>query len=348
MVSAPVRPVILSGGAGTRLWPLSTGETPKQFVDLLGPSLFEATLQRLAALPGAVPPVVVTGARHQARVSMAAEEAGVEIGRLIVEPVGRNTAPAIAAAALLSAPDEVLVVLPSDHVITEAQRFAEAVAIAVGAAAEGALVLFGVRPSRPDTGYGYIEVVAGTGTMLEVAAFREKPGEPEARALVEAGHLWNSGMFVFRAGAILDELRGLQPGMVAAVEAAIPAAPGRVVELLESFGEAEAISIDHAVMEHTGRARALPVDFGWSDVGSWQAVWELAPRDRDGNVIVGEVVAMGVTDSYLRSSGRPLAVIGMDGVVVVESDEGVLVVPKSMSQAVRDAAAGFGVADGPR
>jgi mannose-1-phosphate guanylyltransferase/mannose-6-phosphate isomerase len=329
--------VILSGGSGTRLWPLSTRDRPKQFLDLLGHTLFEATLLRVASLEGAAPALIATGADHLDQVERGVEAAGVEVRSILVEPAGRNTAPAVIAAALVADPEDVLLVMPADHVITDQDGFAEAVATAVEVARSGAIVLFGVPPSRPETGYGYIEIGRGEGPGFQVERFEEKPSPDVAEQyLADGSHLWNSGMFVFSAQAIIAECEAFEPGIIAAVRSALPAEPGTRLELGPAFLEAPSISIDYAVIERTTKAVVVPVDIGWSDVGSWQAVWEAAPHDDEGNAIAGDVIVDDVTGSYVRAESRRVAVLGVTDVVVVETADAVLVVPMEKSQRVRE------------
>lgn len=329
--------MILSGGAGTRLWPLSTGERPKQFLSLLGEPLFEATLHRLSGLEGVGPVTVVTGGDHLDAVERAADNASVDLASIVIEPVGRNTAPAVVAAALVSDPDDVLVVLPSDHTITDVAAFRTLVANAVSLAVKGALVTFGAEPSRPETGYGYIEKGEAMDGGFRVARFKEKPDLEEAARLVSGHtHLWNSGMFVFTAGSLLHEARRHSPDLVIGVSAALPSERSGRIFLDESFAEVSSISLDHAVMEKTDGAVVIPMDVGWSDIGSWQSLWELTELDDSGNALVGDVTVVDVTDSYVLSSSRKVAVAGVDGLVVVETPEAVLIVPLAKSQLVRD------------
>ncbi len=329
--------MILSGGSGTRLWPLSTRDNPKQFLDLLGHTLFEATLTRAASLEGVAPALIATGIEHLDAVTHAVDTTGVGVRSILVEPSGRNTAPAVIAAALVADPDDILVVLPADHVITDRDGFRTAVGSAVEIARAGSIVLFGVQPSRPETGYGYIEIGDAVGDGFQVARFKEKPVPALAEEYLSDGrHLWNSGMFVFSARVILEECETVEPDLVASVGRALPPDPGSRVELGPDFVEAPSISIDHAVIERTERAVVVPVDIGWSDVGSWQAVWEVTPHDPDGNAIAGDVLIAEVTGSYVRATSRLVAVLGLDDVVVIETDDAVLVVPRDRSQQVRD------------
>ncbi len=242
--------MILSGGAGTRLWPLSTRESPKQFLELLGEPLFEATLDRLDGLAGVSKPTVVAGRDQLAVVEKGLANKQIEATAIVVEPAGRNTAPAVVTAALLSAPDDVLVILPSDHVIADRVAFAEAVSSAVEHARDGALVTFGIEPTRAETGYGYIKKGEPVGDGFRVERFKEKPGADEAKELVaDGGHLWNSGMFVFTARSILEETATHAPDVLEGVKAALPVDRTGRIELGETFAQVPSISIDHAVME---------------------------------------------------------------------------------------------------
>jgi len=338
--------VILSGGAGTRLWPLSTRVNPKQFIELFDEPLFAATLRRLRGLAGTAPVVVVTGDDHTEVVEQALSDDPVDWAAILIEPAGRNTGPAVIAAALASEPDEVLLVLPSDHLITDDEAFGAAVSRAVDHAMGGSLVAFGVEPTRAETGYGYIEKGSEVDGGFHIARFKEKPDADEAKRLVADGrHLWNSGMFVFTVRRLLEEAEKHVPAVVAAVRPAIPPDRRGKVRLGGGFADAPPISIDNAIMERTDDAMVVPLDAGWSDIGSWQSVWELAARNEEGNAIVGDVVALDVRDSYLRAGSRKLAIAGVEGLVVVETAEVVLIVPKEKAQMVRELADRAGPTD---
>ncbi|HEY7468636.1 MAG TPA: mannose-1-phosphate guanylyltransferase [Acidimicrobiia bacterium] len=334
-----VRPVVLSGGSGTRLWPVSTSSRPKQFLDLLGEPMIEATLGRLRGMEGVGPVTVVTGGDHAQAVEEAARRASIDLGAVVVEPAGRNTGPAVVVAALLGDPDDVLVIVPADHRIADVEAFRAAVERAVGLARDGALVTFGARPTRPDTGYGYIEQGEPFDGAFQVARFKEKPDEEEASRLFADGrHLWNSGMFVFTARRLLEEAALHEPALLEGAKAALPEErTGRVV-LSGSFATIAPISIDHAVMEKTAGAVVIPIDVGWTDVGSWESVWELSEHDSSGNVLIGDVTAIDVTGCYVLAGSRKVAVAGVEGVIVVETPEAVLVVGRSQAQLVRDLA----------
>lgn len=322
--------MVLSGGSGTRLWPLSVDARPKQFVPLFGKeSLFQHTMSRARRLPGSSEPIVVTGASHYDLVAEAAQEAEPTI---LVEPGPRNTGPAIVAAALVAAPNDVLVVMPSDHLIGDEGAFAEATKVAVSLAEEGGIVTFGCVPDRPEVGYGWIRPGSASGGGYHIAEFVEKPGPETAAEMLESGYLWNSGMFVAVASVVAAEAASL--GLADPIRRAVESRDGG--RLGDDFLDAPAVSFDEAVMEKTDRGMVVPLDAGWSDIGSWHAVWERSARDRDGNAVEGAVELVDVTGSLVRSSGRPVAVVGLDDVVVVETEDGVLVTRRDRSQDVRE------------
>jgi mannose-1-phosphate guanylyltransferase/mannose-6-phosphate isomerase len=333
-----IRPVVLSGGSGTRLWPLSTPEMPKQFVPMIGGrSLFDLTLERMAAIPGAAAPIVVTGAAHLPLVS---DSIGGVIGaRVLVEPEGRNTAPAAVAAALVAGEREVLVIVPSDHLISDTEGFAAAVSDAAACAEEGGIVTFGVTPSRPETGYGYIEMgEPGRHGSFDVRRFKEKPALAEARSLASDGrHLWNSGMFVAVAGQFLAEAREHHPDLVEGVGASL-GDDDDVMGLGPGFSHVESISIDYAIMEKTAGALVMPLDVGWDDVGSYLSLLQALSRDAEGNHVDGDVTLRDVTGSIVMATSRRIAVIGLSDYVVVETPDAVIVLPLSRSQEVRELA----------
>lgn len=334
-----IRPVILSGGSGTRLWPVSTRERPKQFIDLVGKPLFEATLDRAGRVAQDGRVIVVTGSDHVDAVEEALSDSDLD-ATVLVEPSGRNTAPAVIAAASSADPEEVLLVMPSDHLITDTSAFVAAVGEAVEVAESGSLVTFGVVPTRPETGYGYIEKGDPFGSAYRVTRFKEKPDPEEATRLVADGrHLWNSGMFVFQASALLDEAERLAPDILETVRSSMTGRVRGRVTMGAGFTTARSISIDHAILENAKDVAVVPLDAGWSDIGSWESVSELGEPDEAGNILIGDVVALDVKGSYLRSSSRIIAVAGVDGLVVVETPDVVLIIPKDQSQLVRDLAA---------
>ena len=329
--------MILSGGSGTRLWPVSTPNLPKQFASLIeGRSLFERTIRRLDPLPESAAPIVITGDGYIDLVRSTAGRATVTPTLIIVEPVGRNTAPAAIAAALVSDADDILVILPSDHLIADEDGFRDAVSRAAGVAAESHIVTFGIAPTSPETGYGYIEKGPSLDGAFQVERFKEKPGLAEAERIYNDGrHFWNSGIFVVSARVLLDEASRLVPGILEGVRDALSAPSGDVLTLGESFADVEKISFDHAVMEKTNRAAVVPLEVGWDDVGSFDALWSVSDQDEGGNVISGDVVTLDVSGSLILATSRRVAVAGMDDVIVVETPEGVLVLPRGRSQDVK-------------
>ena len=296
------------------------------------------TITRVGHLDG--PIVIVASADGLDRIS--AQIGDRKAIRLIGEPIGRNTGPAVAAAALAAAEDDILLVLPADHHIGDIAEFQSAVGRAAKIAAEGLLVTFGVVPTRVETGFGYILPSASGpedgGDARFIDRFVEKPEPAAARDLIEAGALWNSGMFVFPVAVLLEELSRHAPDILEPTARALRSGIKSEdrIELGPEFGEAPARPIDVAVMEPTDRAAVVPLDAGWSDVGSWESLWELGDRDRRGNVVVGDVVGLDATNNYLRSEGPLVAVIGVEGLVVVATQDSVLVVPRDRAQDVKN------------
>ena len=346
----PVFPVILSGGAGSRLWPLSREHYPKQLIALADEhTMLQATARRLSALESPRAPIVVCNEEHRFMVAEQLRAAGVAPEAIVLEPVGRSTAPAVAAAALEAlarrgeGEEPVLLVLPADHVIRDEARFAGALRDALREAAAGRLVTFGVAPTGPETGYGYIHAASPTGTgtgAWVVDRFVEKPDAGHAAAWIEAGGwYWNSGMFVFGAARYLRELDAHAPGLHAAVGAAHEkAARDRGFLRLHagSFAAAPALSVDHAIMEHTSDAVVVPLDAGWSDVGSWTALSELAEEDAEGNVARGDVVLEGGTrGTYVHGGERLVAVVGVADCVIVDTADALLVAGRNAAQGVK-------------
>jgi mannose-1-phosphate guanylyltransferase / mannose-6-phosphate isomerase len=339
----PLIPVILAGGTGSRLWPLSRELFPKQFHALFGDgSLLQNTLRRAGKAAGAAP-VIVCNEEHRFLVAEQCREIDQDWQRIVLEPQGRNTAPAIALAALEVCRvhgDAILLVLPSDHLISDEGGFVSAVQRAASAAADGALVTFGVKPTSAETGYGYIRAsdTAGGDSAVGVRSFVEKPDLQTAEQYLASGdYFWNSGMFVFSARAYLDELGHWHPEMLAKVTSAFEAGsedlgffrPGA------AFLESPAESVDYAVMERTARAMVVPVAFGWSDVGSWSAIWEACARDGQGNHLAGDVMAVDTRNSYVLAQNRLVGTIGVDDLVVIETTDAVLVARKDQVQNVK-------------
>jgi mannose-1-phosphate guanylyltransferase/mannose-6-phosphate isomerase len=338
-----IRPVILSGGGGTRLWPLSRSGNPKQFQRIVGEeSLLQATVQRCVG-PGFGPPLISTGAGQCASVVDQLQAIGVAPAAILLEPAARNTAPAVAATAhwaLARGEDDPLLVMPSDHMIPDATAFQAAVEAALPAALEGNLLTFGIRPARVHTGYGYIHAAEPVSEAVrKVERFVEKPDAERAAAfLADGNYFWNSGIFLFRPSAFLAELKRYAPDVGEQVEQTMHAATSDAVFVRpgNAFASVRDVSIDYAVMEHSEKMLVVPVTFAWSDVGSWDAVRELMPADESGNVLQGDVLALGVTNSLIRSdSDVTVAVIGLDRVVCVVTEDAVFIAPLDRAQDVK-------------
>jgi mannose-1-phosphate guanylyltransferase/mannose-6-phosphate isomerase len=338
---AKITPVIMSGGAGTRLWPVSRVGTPKQFHRLGGArTLIQETALR-AQGPGFEPPIVVCNAAHAEIAARQLSEAGLT-PRIVLEPVARNTAAcAVAAAALVSGedPDGLVLLAPADHVIERPDAYLAAIAAGRGAAEAGSLVVFGLKPDRPETGYGYIRAAEGAGEVRPVAAFVEKPDLAMAeRFLADPTYSWNAGIFLFSARAFLAEARRLAPEIAAAAEAAVAeAVPGEDgLRLGDSFAEAPAISVDYAVFEKTEKAVVVAcADLGWSDVGAWRALWELAEAGAERNAAEGDVVSVGASGTLVRTDGPVVALAGVKDVVVIVENGVVLVAARDDPAAVK-------------
>lgn len=346
-MSARFYPVILSGGSGTRLWPMSRKLLPKQFLALLSRhTLFQETALRVQPMQGCAQPIVVCNDGQRFLAADQLREIGIEAAPMILEPVGRNTAPAIAVAALAAMerdPDAVLLVLPSDHTITRPEVFRSDALHALQLAKRGHLVTFGIVPDAPETGFGYIERGAPLDGSWKVATFREKPDRASAESFIASGRfLWNSGMFAFLAAKYLEELKHLHPAMLAAATQA-HAKSVRDLDFLrldrESFANCPSDSIDYAVMEKTAHAVVVQTDPGWSDVGTWQALWSISKKDGAGNVASGDVHLHDSTGCYVRSEKRHISAIGVENLVIVETQDALLVVAKERSQDVKEAVA---------
>jgi mannose-1-phosphate guanylyltransferase/mannose-6-phosphate isomerase len=333
-------PVVLSGGSGTRLWPLSRELYPKQLLPLVGDrTMLQDTVQRLAGLATAQP-IVVCNESHRFLVAEQLRQIGVQPHSILLEPVGRNTAPAIALAALQAQPDALLLVLPADHVIGDIRAFQAAVRAAEAAATAGKLVAFGVVPTAPETGYGYIQAGASAGgSPHPIERFVEKPDALRAQQYLQAGgYYWNSGMFLFRADRYLDELEKFAPDILQASRAAMAAAkPDLDFVRIDraAFEAGRSDSIDYAVMEKTADAVVVPLDAGWSDVGTWSALQDALPADSNGNVARGDVITEESTGCFLYAQSRLVAVVGLKDHVVVETKDAVLVAPKDRVQDVK-------------
>ncbi|HVC11651.1 MAG TPA: mannose-1-phosphate guanylyltransferase/mannose-6-phosphate isomerase [Burkholderiales bacterium] len=343
-------PVILCGGSGTRLWPLSRKLLPKQFLPLITEhSLLQDTALRLAALEDGAPPVLIGNHEHRFLIAEQMQQIGVAPGALLLEPMGRNTAPAVAVAAHVAArrdPQALLLVLPSDHVVRDVAAFGAAVRTARRAAADGALVTFGIVPTEPATGFGYIEqgeALSPGAPLYRIRRFVEKPNPETAQAfLAQGGFLWNSGMFVFGARAYLDELRQLRPDIAEAAaraHATIRADMDFMRLDEEAFSACPAESIDYAVMEKTSRGAVVRSDLGWSDVGSWSALWEVSDKDARGNAVRGDVHLADAAGCLVRSDGRLVSALGVRDLVIVETSDAVLVTARERAQEVREVVA---------
>jgi mannose-1-phosphate guanylyltransferase / mannose-6-phosphate isomerase len=332
----PIIPLIMCGGAGTRLWPASREGRPKQFLRLFGPfSTFQETVRRLADRELFARPIVITNAQYRFIVAEQLAEIGAEAD-ILLEPARRDSGPAIAAGAVYAqrrGGDPVMLALAADHVVADVAAFASACRIARAAAGDGSIVTFGIRPDRPATEYGYIRPGDRIGPdLFAVKKFVEKPDPAAAQLYIGEGYLWNSGNFVFRAGVFLDEYRAFEPDIVAAVTASVDAAGndlGFVTLASAPFARARAISVDYAVMERTTRAAVIPVAYKWSDVGSWQAVWELTPHDSDGNAAQGNAVFVDAANSFVASDKALVALFGVEDLVVIASEDALLVARRS-------------------
>ena len=336
-------PVILSGGSGTRLWPLSRPLYPKQFLALHSDkTLFQETVSRLKRI-GTQDPIVVCNDEHRFIVAENLREIDCNAQNIVLEPVGRNTAPAIAAAAIVaiqSGDDPILIVLPADHIIDDVDAFSDAVKIAEGLAESGHLVTFGVKPTEAHTGYGYIELGESMGVDIhKIAEFKEKPDRETAEKFVNSGkYLWNGGMFCFRASSFLSELDALQPEMLACVKDAVDCAKTDLdFDRLDRdvFEKCADISIDYAVMEHTKNGVVVSLDASWSDIGAWDSVWNVSAKDADGNVCKGDVVVHDSQDNLIYSQSKLVSVLGAKNLVVVETQDAILVADMSKVQDVK-------------
>jgi len=346
-----ILPLILSGGSGSRLWPLSRELYPKQMLPLVGShTMLQATIDRLQGLESLTDPLIICNQSHRFMVAEQLRQLKINNATIILEPCGRNTAPAVAIAALhalTGGEDPLLLVLPSDHLIQDVDKFQQALRSAAQIAAQGRLVTFGIVVERAETGYGYIQVERSASRVaidkdypgFIVKQFVEKPDAATAQTYLESGdYYWNSGMFLFRASLFLEELQQFQPEMLECCRLAFAQISQdqdflRLPKAL--FSRCPADSIDYAVMEKTAQAMVVPLDAGWSDIGSWSALWEVQEQDAAGNVIIGDVIAHDTKGSYLRAGNRLLATIGVDDLVIVETADAVLVARKDRVQDVK-------------
>ena len=334
-------PVVLSGGSGTRLWPLSRASFPKQLIPLIGENtMIQETVRRLDGLE-TLPPIVVCNERHRFIIAEQLNQIGIKNPAIILEPVAKNTAPAICAACIQAEKtdkDAVVVVLPSDHSIQDREAFRAAVRTAAAEAEKGSLVTFGIKPTFAATGYGYIES-DGAGSVSAIKRFVEKPDLRTAQSYLGSGNfLWNSGMFVFKPSVFLSELRELNKAVLEATEKSLANARTDLdfIRLDEAaFSENPSISIDYAVMEKTKKGRVVPLDAQWNDVGSWDSLWAVSDKDSDGNAIKGTAVTSGVKDSLIYSKGRIVAAVGVENMVIVDTKDALLVADKSKAEDVK-------------
>ncbi len=343
-----IYPVILSGGSGTRLWPLSRAMYPKQFIRFFngqGMSFLGSTLRRLDAESGFEKPLLMCNNDHRFLVKEEIESSGITPRALILEPVARNTAAALAVAALQIArenPNGVMVVMPSDHVIKDDERFVEAVRRAAVVAATGRLVLFGIKPSEPHTGYGYIRqggsLAAFSGAAFQVREFVEKPDLKTAeRYLADGGYSWNSGIFVLHVRTFIDELARLEPRVLDAARNGLEQAVEDLGFLRldkTAFSAAPSISVDYAVMEKTELSAMLPIDVGWNDIGSWSSLWDVAPHDKEGNFVNGDAILVDSRNNYVHSEKGLVSTIGVNNLIIVDTPDALLVADKSRAQEV--------------
>lgn len=345
---APIHPVILCGGSGTRLWPLSRADYPKQLLRLIGDkTMVQDTAKRFSG-PGFAPPLFICNEAHRFILAEQMRQIDSALTRIVLEPVGRNTAPAAAIAALIllkNADDALMLISPADHIITDPASLTASIRAAAPLAAAGSLVTFGITPNAPKTGYGYIqqgEIIAD-GPAQEVARFVEKPDAARAAEYIASGcYLWNSGIFLFSARLYLDELARRKPGILSACLKALAEADDELDFLRlakKPFAAMTGDSIDYAVMEDCQKAAVIPIDVGWSDVGSWRELWQVAAHDIDDNLIEGDVIALDCQSSYIRSDGPLVAALGLNNIAVVATKDAILVAPKDKAEAVKDVVA---------
>ncbi len=336
-------PVILSGGSGTRLWPLSRRHYPKQFLPLVSNhTMIQETLLRLTGIAGLKAPIAVCNEDHRFMMAEQLREIDISPNAIILEPLGRNTAPAVALAALTAiSEDDVLLILPADHVIEDVVAFQYAVNQAKTLAEQGYLVTFGIVPTEPETGYGYIKrSTENVGPAYTVASFVEKPNLETAQRYLKSGdYYWNSGMFAFKASSFLSELQKFNPVMLEKCQQALKRAQIDMdfVRLdKEIFATCPSDSIDYAVMEKTEKAVVIPMDAAWNDVGSWSALWEVTEKDASGNAIIGDVFTVDTQNSFIHAHSKLVTVVGLSDVVVVETDDAVIIAAKDRVQDFKD------------
>jgi mannose-1-phosphate guanylyltransferase len=341
-----ITPVILSGGAGTRLWPMSRADQPKQFLPLTADAtMFELTLARVRDAARFDPPIIVAGAGHGVLVDAQLAAAGVAPAAIILEPCARNTAPAIALAALAAEPKAALLIMPSDHVIADQAAFDRAIAAALPLLEDGWFVTFGIAPTGPETGYGYIAVGDPLAQGIhKVSRFVEKPDAARAQAMIAGGdHVWNGGIFLLRADMYLGALAVHAPEMLGAAQAAMAGAARKGSHIhpdAAAFAACPSDSIDYAVMEKAakengGRVAVVPVSMGWSDIGSWDALHDFGEKDANGNVIGGDVIALDSRNTLIRSDGIRISVSGVSDLIIIASGNDIMILPRGGSQAAK-------------
>jgi mannose-1-phosphate guanylyltransferase len=338
-----ISPVILSGGGGTRLWPLSTPQMPKQFLALTGArTMFQLTVLRVMDRERFAAPVIVANAAHAGIVADQLAEIGVADATILLEPCARNTAPAIAlAACALNAPDSVMLVMPSDHVITDEAAFHTATEALLPVVQDGWLATYGINPTGPETGYGYIQTGLDlTAGVHAVKRFVEKPDAARAAAMIEGGdHVWNGGIFLFRADSYLDAVEAHAPDMGVSVRDAMAKAQrtgNHISPDAHSFAACPADSIDYAIMEKAAKVAVAPVSMGWSDVGSWDALHDIGDQDADGNVTSGSVRIDASHGNLIHADGIRVSVHGVDDLIIIANGNEVMILPRGTSQKVRD------------
>ena len=344
-MSTSIKPVILCGGSGTRLWPLSTPEHPKQFLNLLGDeTMLEMTINRVKGNSGDglsfLRPLIIGASRHEGLITGLAGNADI-----LLEPFGKNSAAPVAAAALASDPDDLLLVLPADHDIADAEAFHSALAHGAEAAASGNVVTFGIIAATPATGYGYIEAAGRSGKVIDVVRFVEKPDLETAKGYVASGKFfWNAGIFLFRARDMLDAFRAHAPDILEAVTRSMPGgfgkADGASSGTLDTaaFDTCRAESIDYAIIEHHEALKVVPVEMGWSDIGDYRALWERSSKDESGNVVLGDARVIGCRNCYVRAAGTAISISGREDAVVVATEHEILVCDMSAVQSVKELA----------
>lgn len=339
-----ITPVILSGGSGTRLWPLSRKQYPKQYLPLAGDNtMLQETILRLNGLDNLADPIIVCNADHRFLVAEQCQQIDIQNPTILLEPVGRNTAPAIAAAALQSlrdAEDSTLLVLSADHVIQDVEAFHQAINITRNQAQKGKLVTFGIVPTDANTGYGYIKASKNNADgAYKVEEFVEKPDLKTAQTYLEQGnYLWNSGMFMFQASVLISELSTLSPGIVNSVNNAINNATQDLDFIRldkQAFESSQSDSIDYALMEKSDNVVVVPLDAQWNDIGAWSALYDIGTKDSQGNVIKGDVITQGTTNTYINADHHMVAAIGVDNLIIIDTPDATFIATQDKAQEVK-------------